>query len=153
MRTVFWSRLGFPLVQLLPKGQHFDAGYFCENILQEINQDRPAATAEDGRRNIVFHFGNATPHTADETLGFLKSHRMKRAPHPAFSPDLAPSDFYLFGKIKTALMGAAFRSEQSLLDGVLGVVNAISREELESVFEAWLSRLDQCVQRDGDYVE
>jgi hypothetical protein len=78
---------------------------------------------------------------------------MKRAPHPAFSPDLAPPDFHLFGKIKTALMGAAFDSEQSLLDGVLGVVNAISREELESVFEPWLSRLDQCMQRDGDYVE
>jgi hypothetical protein len=49
----FWSPLGFPLVQLLLKGQHFNAGYFCENILQEINQNRPAATADDGRRNIV----------------------------------------------------------------------------------------------------
>jgi hypothetical protein len=78
---------------------------------------------------------------------------MKRAPHPAFSPDLAPSDFYLFGKIKTALIGAEFESEQELLDGVLGVVNAISREELEGVFEEWLSRLDECMQRDGDYVE
>jgi hypothetical protein len=75
---------------------------------------------------------------------------MKRAPHPAFSPDLAPSDFYLFGKIKTALMGAVFASEQELLDGVLGVIHTISREELESVFEDWLSRLDQSVQRDGD---
>jgi hypothetical protein len=78
---------------------------------------------------------------------------MKRALHPAFSPDLAPSDFYLFGKIKTALMGSEFESEQELLDGVLGIVNAISREELEGVFEEWLSRLDECVQRDGDYVE
>jgi hypothetical protein len=78
---------------------------------------------------------------------------MKRATHPAFSPDLTASDFYLFGKIKTALMGSELESEQSLLDGVLGVVNAISREELEAVFEKWLSRLDQCVQRDGDYVE
>jgi hypothetical protein len=78
---------------------------------------------------------------------------MKRAPHPAFSPDLAPSDFYLFGKIKTRLMGFEFESEQSLLDGVLGVINTISREELEGVFEDWLSRVDQCVQRDGDYLE
>jgi hypothetical protein len=53
MLAIFWSPLGFPLVQLLPKGQHFNAGYFYENILQEINQNRPAATAEDGRRNIV----------------------------------------------------------------------------------------------------
>jgi hypothetical protein len=48
MLTIFWSPLGFPFVQLLPKGQHFNAGYFCENILQEINQNRPAAAVEDG---------------------------------------------------------------------------------------------------------
>jgi hypothetical protein len=30
---------------------------------------------------------------------------MKRARHPPFSPDLALSDFYLCGKLKTALMG------------------------------------------------
>jgi hypothetical protein len=75
---------------------------------------------------------------------------MKRAPHPVFSPDLAPWDFYLFGKIKTALMRSEFESERSLLDGVLGVINTISREELEALFEDWLSRLDQCLQRDGD---
>jgi histone-lysine N-methyltransferase SETMAR len=152
MLTIFWSPVGFPLVQLLPKGQHFNAGYFCANILQEIDQNRPAATAEHQRRNIVRHFDNARPRTAGETLGFLKSHRMKRAPHPAFSPGLAPSDFYLFGKIKTALIGSEFESEQTLLDGVLGVISTISREELEAVFEDWLSRLDQCVQRDWDYV-
>jgi hypothetical protein len=53
MLTIFWSPLGFPLVQLLPKGQYFNARYFGENILQEINQNHPAATAENGRRNIV----------------------------------------------------------------------------------------------------
>jgi histone-lysine N-methyltransferase SETMAR len=137
----------------LPKRQHFNAAYFCENILKEINQNRPAATADDGRRNIVLHSDNATSQTAGEALGFLKSHRVKTAPHPAFSPDLAPSDFYLFGKIKTALMGFEFESEQELLDGVLGIVNTISREELECVFEEWLSRLDECVQREGDCVE
>jgi hypothetical protein len=36
---------------------------------------------------------------------------------------------------------------------VLGVINTNSQEELEAVFEDWLSRLDQCVQRDGDYLE
>jgi hypothetical protein len=75
---------------------------------------------------------------------------MKRASHPAFSPDLAPSDFSLFAKIKTALIGSEFESEQSLLDGVIGVIHTISREELEAFFEDWVSRLDQCVQRDWD---
>jgi hypothetical protein len=30
---------------------------------------------------------------------------MKQAPHPPYSPDLAPSDFFLFGYAKGKLMG------------------------------------------------
>jgi hypothetical protein len=37
-----------------------------------------------------------------------------RAPHAAFSPDLAPSDFYLFGRVKTWLVGSAFDEEDQL---------------------------------------
>jgi histone-lysine N-methyltransferase SETMAR len=153
MLTVFWSPLGFALVRMLPKGAHFDAHYFCTNILAEVDRIRPAATAEDARRKVVLHFDNASPHSASATASFLSSHRMKRAPHPPFSPDLAPSDFYLFGKVKTALNGAEFEDEQELLDGVMGILNGITRDELESVFEEWLARLDECVQRGGDYVE
>jgi histone-lysine N-methyltransferase SETMAR len=153
MLTIFWSPLGFPLVQLLPKGHHFDADYFCSQIIREIDRIRPTETAEDAKRRLVLHFDNASPHTSTATQEFLHAHRMKRAPHPPFSPDLAPSDFYLFGKLKGALMGAEFADEQSLFDGVLRVLASISRDELEAVFAEWLMRLDKCIQIGGDYVE
>jgi hypothetical protein len=38
---------------------------------------------------------------------------MKRASHPRFSPNLAPSDLYLFGKLKMALIGKKFGDERS----------------------------------------
>jgi hypothetical protein len=48
---------------------------------------------------------------------------------------LAPSDFYLFRKLKTTLMGAAFADDE-LLHDVIEALNGISREELEAVCEA-----------------
>jgi hypothetical protein len=60
---------------------------------------------------------------------------MRRAPQPPFSPNLAPSDFYLFGKLKTTLMRSVFENEQELLDGIMKVLDRIARGELESVFE------------------
>jgi hypothetical protein len=36
-------------------------------------------------------------------------------PHPPYSPDLAPSDFWLFGRIKTALAGRTFADPEGLL--------------------------------------
>jgi hypothetical protein len=51
------------------------------------------------------------------------------------SPDQAPSDFYLFGKLKTTLTGSEFHDEPGLSDAVMAVVNAITRDERESGFE------------------
>jgi histone-lysine N-methyltransferase SETMAR len=153
MLTVFWSPLGFPVIQCLPKGFRFTGEYFCSNILREIQEKRPNDRAEDGRRKLVLHFDNAAVHTARDTIDLMQRIRMKRAPHPPFSPDLAPCDFYLFGKVKMALRGAIFQDENELLAGVTAVLTGIAREELESVFDEWLRRLDICIQREGDYVE
>jgi hypothetical protein len=58
-----------------------------------------------------------------------------RALQPPFSPDLAPSDFYLFGRLQTTLTESVFENEQELLDGIMRVLDRITRDELESVFE------------------
>jgi hypothetical protein len=51
-----------------------------------------------------------------------------------------------------ALIGAAFADDE-LLQSVMEVLNGISREELEAIFEEWLRRLDRCIQQNGEYVE
>jgi hypothetical protein len=78
---------------------------------------------------------------------------MRRTHQPPFSPNLAPPDFYLFAKLKTTFIGSAFENEQELLDGIMMVLDRITRDELESVFEEWVTRLDVCIHQSGDYVE
>jgi hypothetical protein len=90
---------------------------------------------------------NATAYTAAVSLAFSDLHRMRRALQSPFSPDLAPSDRHLFGKLKTTLMGPVFENEQELLDGIMRVLDRIRRDELESVFEELVARLDVCIHR------
>jgi hypothetical protein len=78
---------------------------------------------------------------------------MKKVPHPPSSPYLVPSNFYQFGKVKTALMAAEFETERDLFDGPIGVPSAIPRDELKAVFDEWLIRLDVPIQRKGDPAE
>jgi hypothetical protein len=42
---------------------------------------------------------------------------------------------------------------RSFLDGIMRVLDRITCDELESVFEQWVARLDIYIQRGGDYVE
>jgi hypothetical protein len=69
---------------------------------------------------------------------------MRRAPYPPFSPDFGRSEFYLFEKVKTALMETIFRSEDELLQGVIRVPVGISAGQLEAVCAHWVARLDAC---------
>jgi hypothetical protein len=41
MLAVFLSPLGFSLVEILPKGIHFDSQYFYYNILSVLVQNQP----------------------------------------------------------------------------------------------------------------
>jgi histone-lysine N-methyltransferase SETMAR len=145
MLTIFWSPLGFSLAEIPPKETHFDSQFFCSNSLSAIVQNQPSETPKDRGRRIVVHFDNATSHTAKCMIDYLRANRLTRVLHPAFSPDLAASDFYPFGKLKMMLMGMAFADDE-LLHGVMEVLNGISREELEAIFEEWFLRFDRRIQ-------
>jgi hypothetical protein len=95
---------------------------------------------------------NATPHGPKLTKSCVKPLRLREADHPPYSPDLAPSDFYLFGKLEGQMAGSEFESTEDLLATIRRLTNAISRGELESVFQEWERRLEKCIQVGGDYV-
>jgi hypothetical protein len=52
---------------------------------------------------------------------------MKSAPHPPYSSDLAPSDFYLFGYVKRCLAGLSFEDADQLLAEVESVPEGIEK--------------------------
>jgi hypothetical protein len=78
--------------------------------------------------------------------------RIPSIDHSPFSPDLAPSDFYLFGKLKDAFTRHEFESPQKLLLAVRGVTGSIGPAELKSVFDTWERRLSECIQMKGEYI-
>ncbi|GFO43051.1 histone-lysine N-methyltransferase SETMAR [Plakobranchus ocellatus] len=80
------------------------ASRYCStlDLLKEaIRRKRPGLL----RRGVVLQHDNATPHSANLTQQWLQRYGWEILPHPAHSPDLAPSDFHLFGPLKRHLGG------------------------------------------------
>jgi hypothetical protein len=50
-------------------------------------------------------------------------------------------------------MGSVFENEQEILDGIMRILDRITLDELESVFEEWMARLDVWMARGRDYIE
>jgi hypothetical protein len=76
---------------------------------------------------------------------------MEQAPHPPYSPDLAPSDFSLFGYLKDRLQ-QQFEDGDQLFDAVIALTWTIEKVTLQRAFLEWMERLRRCIDTNGDYV-
>ncbi|GFR91223.1 histone-lysine N-methyltransferase SETMAR [Elysia marginata] len=71
---------------------------------EAIRRKRPGQLTN----GVILQHDNATPHTARVTQGWLEKYGWEILPHPPHSPDLAPSDYHLFGPLKRELAGKRF---------------------------------------------
>jgi hypothetical protein len=92
------------------------------------------------------------PHTATVSHQFMAGNAMVIAAHPPYSPDLAPSDFYLLGHVKGLLRGESFEARERLLSAVEGIVGSFEKSTLTKVFLEWMTRAERCIEINGDYV-
>jgi len=73
--------------------------------------------------------------------------------HPPFSPDLAPSDFYLFPKFKFFFVGQRFSSNQEAITAVKGYFKDLTNNHNRDGIMALEHRWNKCISLKGDYVE
>jgi hypothetical protein len=130
MVTIASNPLGFHLIKALPKGMSFNAEYYHDNILTELLPLRPQAD----RRRLVLHADNTRAHIARKCQAFYTENRLRPAVHPPCSPDLALSDFFLFGRLKHFLQGTIFASREELLVAIREIVPGIPQETLQGMF-------------------
>jgi hypothetical protein len=65
---------------------------------------------------------------------YIDLNRMKQTAHPPYSPDLVPSDFFLFGYVKGKLMEYRAETPSELLVRIQVIQAEIPRETLNAVF-------------------
>ncbi|GBO32507.1 hypothetical protein AVEN_130437-1 [Araneus ventricosus] len=74
-------------------------------------------------------------------------------PHSPYSPNLAPSDFHLFLKLKEFLGSKYFGSDEELENAVTTWLNELEAEEYNMGILKLMDRYDKCLNEGGDYVE
>ena len=119
------------------------------DLIKNVKEVRPKAKM----RGIKLLIDNASSHTAKLTKIFLEAEGLYLLPHPPYSSDLAPCDFWLFPKLKIYLQGKEFASRQTLGTVLYQYFKTIPEEEYRSVFVKWVDRLKKCVAVGRDYFE
>lgn len=152
MFSIFLSLYGFVVVKMLPNGEKFNSDFMIHNVLPEIPAKIAVLHPKRSHKNILVHMDNAPSHNSKITSDEISKLKMKRIPHPAYSPDIAICDFWLFGKLKDHLKGTDFQTENELFEAVLNFLDTIEKNEIKRVFEEWIVRLHKVIDSGGDYV-
>jgi hypothetical protein len=124
--TIVWNPSGFHLINVLLNGCKFNASHYETDILGPV-VDWRTVQARESNRKLIIHPDNARLHVATMTQQFLEQNAMKKAPHPAYSPDLAPLDFCLFGNVKKLLAGQEFSDGEALLGAINEILGVLKR--------------------------
>ena len=110
MMTIFWDNKGILLTDYLSRGDTISGQYYASLI------DRLRSAVLEKRRGKFSHgvlllHDNAPVHKSNIAQAAIRRVGFAELNHPAYSPDIAPTDYYLFSNLKKFLRGKNFRSD------------------------------------------
>jgi len=85
----------------------------------------------------MLHHDNAPAHASLLIRSYLAKHQISVAPHPPYSPDLAPADFFLFPNLKTTLKGRRFQTIEEMQENAIRELRAITESAFQEALQQW----------------
>jgi len=76
---------------------------------------------------------------------FLATKQITVLERPAYSPGLAPIEFFLFPKIQEMLKGRHFDDMDDIKSNITAALKAIPQNQLQNCFEGWARRWRRCI--------
>ncbi|XKL69463.1 hypothetical protein PGB90_007232 [Kerria lacca] len=148
----FWGYKSIIHIEYMPKDTAITTDAYCDTLMRlqnAIKSKRPGLLKRGG----ILIRDNATPHSAGITQAYLKDLKWTIFNHPPHSPDLASSDYHLFGDFKKFLRGVRFHNDDEVKNAVLEFVKTLDGNYFEEGLLKLVYRYDKCLNLMGNYVE
>ena len=108
MLICFFDQEGIVHREFVPPGMTVNADFYCDvlrRLRENVRRKRPQKWQS---QNLIIHHDNAPAHRSFKVSQFLAKNNMTVVPHPPYSPNLVPCDFFLFPKLKLQMKGRRF---------------------------------------------
>ena len=99
MATVFWDAKGVTILDFLPKRSTITGVYYA-NLLDQLRTAIREKRRGKLSKDVLPQQDNARVPTCKVAMDAVERNGYELIPHPAYSPDRAPSDFFLFPNLK-----------------------------------------------------
>ena len=105
-----------------------------------------------GKRPALFKSGQWHFHRDNEPVHnsiIVTDYLTKIVRHPPYSSDLAPSDFWLFPKLR----GCRYETIEEMKEAVTEVIDTLTQGDFDGTFQKLLARHKKCIVGGGDSFE
>ena len=152
MIIVFFSFTEIHVCDFLRNGTKNNSKYMCENIWPAIDQSYRKRRPVSGAKGIFLHFDNSPIHKSQQSIEKINELGFILLEHPPYSPDIAPSDFWLFGFLDEKRKGTVASNEEELIIQTKEILSKIDSTVLGTVFKEWIRRLNMVIKGNGEYL-
>ena len=97
---------------------HTISGAYYADFLRQLQERIRQIPRGKLTRGVIFHQHNAPSHMSTVAMAAIQKCRFQLVEDPPYSPDLAPSDYYLFPKLKNELGGHHFARDDDVVNAV-----------------------------------
>ena len=136
------------MLVFLPKRSTITGVYYA-NLLDKLRTAIREKRSSKFSKGVLLQQENARVHTCIVAMDAEARNGYKLIPHPADSPDLAPSDLFLLPNLKKDIRGCHFWSDEEVVMAVEEWVNGKD----PGFFSSWLMALEhhwsKCITLEG----
>ena len=151
--AIFFSGEGVAIKVPVEKGKSITGKYYKDVVLKKLKKHYQKRHPATGFKHVRLLHDNAPAHTSAIVTAFLKKEKVTVLPHPLYSPDLNPCDFFLFPKSKAFLPGWKYQSQQALGSAIHQYLITVPKSAYHDAFKKWIHRLKLCISSHGEYFE
>ena len=152
MASIFRDSKGLLLIDYLPHHSSITGEYYA-GLLRKLREAIKEKRRGKLSRGVLLLHDNAPVHKSRVAQAQIQQCGSEELAHPAYSPDLAPSDFHLFRVLKAHLRGQRFQDDEH----IKGNVEQWFDTQPETFFSSGIVALEQrwtkCIQVLGNYIE
>lgn len=154
MLCVWWNYEGVIHFELIPNGKSIDSKLYSSQLHRMYEKLKEKYPSLVNRKRVLLQQDNAKPHTAIRTKKkIVELEGIELLPHPAYSPDLAPSDYYLFRSLAHFLRGRSFSNVNDVEIACLEFFSSKSKQWYLSGIQELSKRWLKTIEHNGLYFD
>ena len=102
--SFFWDHKGIILKEPMPVGGTITKEYYANILVNELHPEIKKQRRGLITTGVILQHDNAPAHTSHLVLSTIHNLKYELLRHPSYSPDLSPSDYFLFPILKKIIL-------------------------------------------------